>query len=313
VKHGRTLGWVLLAATLLATAGLAGAGCGAAAGGAPSGVLDVVASTSFLADIAQNVAGDRFVVRSLVPRGTDPHAFEPTPADLKMVAGADLVVVNGAGLEGPLLTTLQDAVGDLAVVDASAGLATRTPQPGEPALAAGEQDPHFWLDPELVKRYVQNIGEAFGKADPEGVATYRANAAAYDRKLDDLDAWIRKQVEQLPAPDRKLVVDHASQGYFADRYGFTIVGTVVPGATTGETPTARQLADLTRTIREVGVRAIFVDASEDPRLADQIGAETGVKVVTDLLDHSLTAPDGPAPTYVDMMRYDAGLIVEALR
>jgi len=303
-----------LLAALLAVAAMLGAGCGAAGGGAPSGALDVVASTSFLADIAQHVAGDRFQVQSLIPRGTDPHAFEPTPSDLKKVAGADLVIVNGAGLEGSLLTTIQNDVGGgTTVVDASAGLATRTPQPGEPALAAGEQDPHFWLDPLLVKTYVANIEKAFAKADPAGTATYEANAEAYDRRLDALDAWIRRQVAQIPPGDRKLVTDHASMGYFADRYGFTIVGTVIPSVSTGETPTARQLADLTQAIRQTGAKALFVDASDNPQLAEQIGSETGVKVVTGLLDHSLTAPSGPAPTYIDMLKYDVTQIVEALR
>jgi ABC-type Zn uptake system ZnuABC Zn-binding protein ZnuA len=303
----------LLAAAMLALVAVLGSGCGASSGGASSGALDVVASTSFLADIAQNVAGDRFQVQSLVPRGTDPHGFEPTPSDLKDVAGADLVIVNGAGLEGPLLSTLQNAVGDVPVVDASAGLTTRTPQPGEPALASGEQDPHFWLDPELVKTYVKNIAAAFSKADPAGAATYKANAAAYDKQLDELDAWIKAQVAQIPQTDRKLVTDHVSQGYFADRYGFTVVGTVLPNATTGDSPTARQLSDLTHKIEETGAKAIFVDAGENPQLAEQIGAETGAKVVTGLLDHSLTPPGGPAPTYIDMMKYDTRLIVEALK
>jgi ABC-type Zn uptake system ZnuABC Zn-binding protein ZnuA len=304
----------LLLAALLALTALLGAGCGGGgADGASSGALDVVASTTFLADIAQNVAGDRFEVQSLVPVGADPHAFEPTPSDLKKVAGADLVIVNGAGLEGTLLATLQDAVGDTPIVDASAGLPTRTPKPGEPRLASGEKDPHFWLDPELVKAYVANIEKAFSAADPGGGATYKANAAAYDKKLDSLDAWITQQVAQVPQADRKLVTDHASMGYFADRYGFTVVGTVVPSASSGETPTARQLADLTQTIRDTGAKAIFVDASDNPQLAEQIGSETGVKVVTGLLDHSLTAPDGSAPTYIDMVKYDVRQIVEALK
>jgi ABC-type Zn uptake system ZnuABC Zn-binding protein ZnuA len=123
----------------------------------------------------------------------------------------------------------------------------------------------------------------------------------------------RSWASWIPKDDRKLVTDHASQGYFADRYGFTVVGTVLPSVTTGDTPTARQLSDLTQAIEETGTRAIFVDASENPQLAQQIGAETGVKVVTGLLDHSLTAPDGPAPTYIDMMKYDTRLIVEALK
>jgi ABC-type Zn uptake system ZnuABC Zn-binding protein ZnuA len=302
----------LLAAALLALALALAAGC-ATTSTASSGTLDVVASTSFLADIAQNVAGDRFEVASLVPLGTDPHAFEPAPSDLKDVAGADLVIVNGAGLEGPLLTTLENAVGDTPIVDASAGLRTRIPQPGEPALASGETDPHFWLDPELVKTYVHNIEAAFGRTDPAGAATYAANADAYVAKLDAMDTWIREQVARVPRADRKLVMDHASHGYFADRYGFTIVGTVIPGATTGESPTARHLSDLTRTIRATGAKAIFVEAGENPQLAEQIAAETGVTVVTDLLDHSLTAAGGPAPTYIDMIKFDTRRIVEALR
>ncbi len=309
----RRLVTALVAAALLVLIAALGAGCGAASGGASTGALDVVASTSFLADIAQNVAGDRFEVRSLVPRDTDPHAFEPTPSDLKDVAGADLVVINGAGLEGALLKTLENAVGETPVVDASAGLKTRTPQPGEPPLDGGEADPHFWLDPELVKTYVANLEAAFSKADPAGAAAYRANAAAYDEKLSRLDAWIKAEVDQIPPADRKLVMNHASHGYFADRYGLRVVGTVLPSVSTGEAPTARQLSDLTRAIEASGTRAIFVEIDENPQLAEQIGAETGVKVVTDLLDHSLTAADGPAPTYIAMMKYDTRLVVEALK
>lgn len=313
--RGRTLrgAAAALAAALLALVVVLGAGCGAAGGGATSGALDVVASTSFLADIAQNVAGDRFEVQSLVPLDTDPHGFEPTPSDLRSVAGADLLIVNGGGLEGPLLKTLESVGGGARIVDASAGLRSRTPQPGEPALEHGGADPHFWLDPVLVKTYVDNIAAAFSAADPAGAQAYAANASAYKARLDELDAWIAKQVARIPTGDRKLVMNHASHGYFADRYGLQVVGTVLPSATTGETPTARQLADLTAAIQRSGVHAIFVEIGENPDLARQIGAETGATVVTGLLDHSLTAPDGPAPTYIDMMKYDTRLIVEALR
>ncbi len=294
------------------------AGCGAgdssgAGGEQDSDKLAVVASLSVLADIAQNVAGDRFQVRSLVPLETDPHSFEPTPADLRDVASADLVVINGGGLEGPLLEMLENAGGEAIIVDASAGLRSRSPQPGEPPLGSSETDPHFWLDPTLVKTYVANIRDAFVEADPAGAAEYEANAAAYARRLDELDAWIRGQVATVPAADRKLVMNHASHGYFADEYGFSVVGTVIPGVGTGETPTARQLSELTAAIRESGAGAIFVEIEENPKLAQQIAAETGIVVVDDLLDHSLTEPDGAAPTYIDMMRFDTWRIVEALR
>jgi ABC-type Zn uptake system ZnuABC Zn-binding protein ZnuA len=309
-----TISRVLL--TLLVGGLLLAAGCGTGtkatetAGNAP---LDVIASVSFLADIAQNVAGDRFAVRSLVPLDTDPHSFEPTPADLREVATADLVVVNGSGLEGPLLKTLENAGGEATIVDASAGLQSRSPQPGEPPLENSETDPHFWLDPVLVKTYVANIRDAFAKADPDGAALYDANAAAYAKRLDGLDAWIRSQVATVPAANRLLVMNHASHGYYADRYGFSVVGTVIPSVGTGETPTAKQLGDLTAAIRASGAKAIFVEIEENPKLAEQIAAETGITVVDDLLDHSLTAADGVAPTYIDMMTFDTQRIVEALK
>ena len=311
MSRARALAAGAILALLATAAGLAG--CGAATSTSGRGALDVVATTSYLADIAQNVAGERFEVGSLVPLGADPHAFEPAPSDLRKVVGADLLIVNGGGLEGPLLDTLKNAGGGETVVDASAGLTSRTPQPGEPPLESTESDPHFWLDPVLVKTYVANIRDAFAKADPGGAAEYAANAAAYTKRLDELDAWITSQVATVPVADRKLVMDHASHGYFADRYGFSVVGTVIPSVGTGETPTAKQLSDLTAAIRASGAKAIFVETGENPKLAEQIAAETGITVVDDLLDHSLTDPGGVAPTYIDMMRFDTQQIVGALR
>jgi ABC-type Zn uptake system ZnuABC Zn-binding protein ZnuA len=308
-----TISEVLL--VLLIGALLLAAGCGAeqTTDAVSDGSPDAIASASFLADIAQNVAGDRFAVRSLVPLDTDPHSFEPTPADLREVATADLVIVNGGGLEGPLLNTLENVASQATVVTASAGLQSRSPRPGEPPLESSEIDPHFWLDPVLVKTYVANIRDAFAKADPDGAAEYEANAAAYIAKLDGLDAWIESQVATIPDADRLLVMNHASHGYFADEYGFSVVGTVIPSVGTGETPTAKQLSSLTAAIRASGAKAIFVEIEENPKLAEQIAAETSIVVVDDLLDHSLTEPDGVAPTYIDMMKFDTRRIVEALR
>jgi zinc/manganese transport system substrate-binding protein len=304
----RPLGVVLAVAALCALAS-----CGSAAGSA-GGPLKVVATTSFLRDIAQNVAGSRFTVGQLIPNGVDPHEFDPTPAEVTAAVRSDLLIVNGANLEGTLATTLRNAGGHHATVVASAGLTPRVPKPGEAAPEhAGEPDPHFWLDPMLVIRYTENIRDAFVKADPSHAATYQANAAAYVAKLRRLDAWTRAQVATLPPAARLLVMDHLSHGYFADRYGFRIVGAVIPSVSTGDTVGAQQLAQLVKTIETTGVKAIFVELGENPDLARQIAAEAHVKVVTDLLDHSLTATDGPAPTYLAMTRYDVNLIVGALK
>ena len=315
---------VLLLASLLAAA-FAVAGCGDGdEEQAQTGALNVTATATFLADVAQNVAGDRFTVQSLVPRDADLHAFQPTPRDVASVSEADLFILNGGGLEETLEETLRTATTDTTFVEASAGITPREPQEGEPLHEhegeedeadehGHEADPHFWLDPTLVITYVENIRDAFIAADPEGETEYTANAEAYIAQLEDLDAWIKDEVATLPEEDRLLVMNHVSHGYFADRYGFRTVGAVIPSVATGESPTAKQLAALTETIRAEGARAIFVELEENPQLADQIAAETGIVVIDGLRDHSLSEPGGGAATYIDMLKYDTQLIVEALR
>ena len=290
------------------------AGCGSGSSQASHGSLSVVATTTFLRDIAQNVAGTRFQVAGLIPIGADPHEWQPAPSDLVRVVHSRVLIVNGGGLEGNLLTDVKNVGGHTHVVVAAAGLASRTPQPGEPGYGEAEvTDPHWWLDPVDVERYVANIRDAFVAADPAHADVYRANAAAYDAKLRALDAWIRGQVATIPAANRVLVMNHLSHGYFADRYGFRVAGAVIPSVSTGETVSAKQLAALVQTVEREHVKAIFVELDENPGLADQIAAEAHVKVVTDLLDHSLSTASGPAPTYLAMMRYDTNIIVKGLK
>jgi len=274
---------------------------------------------SFLADIAQNVAGDRLKVASLIPLGTDPHAFEPTPADVAKVTNSDLLIANGAGLEGFLDPMLKNPGGVRLTVEASAGLTGREIHAGEEAEdAKGEHDhegdPHFWLDPNNVVKYVENIRDGLSKANPEGTQVYANNAQAYTAKLKELDGWIAEQVKGLPPERRLLVTNHESFGYFADRYGFKVVGTIVPSAGTGASPSAQQMAQLIDGIKKAGAaRAIFLETGTNPQLADRIAKETGIKVVTRLYTHSLTPPNGEAPTYLDMMRHNTRTIVEALK
>lgn len=283
----------------------------------PTGSPTILAIEPFLADLVKNMAGDRLAVDSLIPSGLDPHAFEPTPQDVVRLSSAKIIVLNGAGLEAWLEPLLKNLSGGQQVITASAGLTPRTPQPGEiPAgdqAAAAETDPHFWLNPLNVIRYVENIRDGLIQADPAGKDTYSANAAAYIDQLKALDAEIQAQVEQIPPARRLLVTNHESFGYFADRYGFKIIGAIIPSVTTGASPSARELAALVDAIRASAAPAIFLETGSNPDLADQIAAETGVKVVTDLYTHSFSAPDGPAATYLDMMRYNTSQIVDALK
>jgi ABC-type Zn uptake system ZnuABC Zn-binding protein ZnuA len=290
---------------------MAASGC--AAPPAKGQGLNVLAVETFLADIAQNVAGDRLAIRALMPLGVDPHGFEPTPQDVAIVARSQVLIANGAGVEMFLEELLHNAGGQRQVVVASAGLASRQPRAGEVRDADIEGDPHFWLDPTLVIRYVENIRDGLAQADPAGADQYAANAAAYIQKLRELDAWIVEQVGQIPPARRLLVTNHESFGYFADRYGFTIVGTVLPSVATGASPSAQQLAQLIEHIRAAGAPAIFLETGANPQLAQQIAAETGVRVFVTLYTHSLTDAQGPAPTYLDMMKHNTRLIVDALR
>jgi len=271
------------------------------------GKLHVLATTGFLADLTRQVAGERAVVDSLIPAGADPHAFEPAPQDVARIAGSTVLVVNGAGFEEWLTKTLENAGGSRLLIVASQGL---TPRPAENPAEHSLGDPHFWLDPHLAKTYVDNIRDGLSQVDPAGQAVYAANAAAYQQKLDDLDAWIRSQVETIPPARRLLVTNHESFGYFADRYGFTIVGAVVPSVSSSASPSAQDLARLIDLIRRSGAPAIFLESGTNPQLADQVARDTGIRVVTGLLTHSF-GPD--AQDYIDMLKLDTQLIVDALK
>ena len=284
--------------------------------------MKVLAVESFLADIAQNVAGDRVKVETLMPLGIDPHAFEPTPQDVVKIAESQVLLVNGAGFEGWLEETIANAGGERTVIEASAGLTSRERREGEEAVMSPEEktqqvdhqgDPHFWLDPLSVVKYVENIRDGLIAADPQGKEAYTLNAAAYIAKLNDLDAWIRQQVSAIPEARRQIVTNHESFGYFADRYGFSIVGTVIPSVSTGASPSAQQMARLVDQIRATGASAIFLETGSNPKLAEQIAQETGVKVVSELYTHSITEPGGKAASYLELMKYNVQTIVEVLK
>lgn len=280
-----------------------------------SGTPRVLAVESFLTDFAQNVSGDRIKIETLMPLGMDPHSFEPTPQDVARVAESQVLIINGAGLEAWIEKVLSNAGGQRTVVEASAGLTSRKSQAESTTATSDshpEGDPHFWLDPTLAIKYVENIRDGLTSVDPAGKDIYASNAQAYIAKLKDLDAWIKSQVETIPPQRRLMVTNHESLGYFADRYGFQVIGAILPSVSTNASPSAQQMASLVDQIKSTHTPAIFLETGANPQLAEQLAAETGARVVTDLYTHSLSAPDGPAPTYLDMMRYNTTIIVKAL-
>ena len=307
----RQTGLILLLFTLLSVSACAQP---VPAGGTTT-AMKGVATESFLADIAQNIAGDRVVFSSLIPAGMDPHAFEPVPSDIAKVSQSVILVENGAGLEEWLQPLLENASGERVVVTAADGLVNRTPSTNEAGIGEAHPgiDPHFWLDPLLVISYVQNIRDGLIQADPEGAEYYQRRAEAYITQLEELDLWIQFQVKEIPLEKRWLVTNHETLGYFADRYGFTILGTVIPATTTGVSPAAQSIAALEQRILSTGAKAIFMESGANPDLAAQIAGDTGIDVITGLYTHSLSERTGPAPTYLDMMRFNVTTILDALQ
>ena len=276
--------------------------------------IKVIAVESFLADIVQNVAGDRLVVETLMPAGLDPHSFEPTPRDVARISDSDILFANGAGFEEWLDDILENLPEDQIIVEASAGLQSRTIDEGhsEDDGHGHEIDPHFWLDPNLVVTYVENIRDGLIAVDPEGKDQYSVNAASYIQQLIELDEYIQEKIAAIPAERRLIVTNHESFGYFADRYGFKVVGTIIHSVSSGSAPSAQQMAELVDQMQASGAIAIFMETGSNPQLAEQLSTETGIKVVYDLYTHSISEVGGNAPSYIDLMKYNVEQMVRAL-
>ena len=279
--------------------------------------LRVVATTTIVADVVKNIAGDRVDLHVLIPAGVDEHSFQYTPEDVVQVTDADVLFMNGAGLETFMKPLLENAGQHVKVVSVSDGISLKQGVL-EDALAAqtGSQpvsgsDPHVWLDPNNVMVWTQNIAAALSELDAPHASEYQANAAAYRQKLAELDRWIQQQVAQVPQANRQLVTDHQIFTYFADRYGFKQTGAIIPSYSTEAEPTAQELAALEDAIRQFGVKAIFVGNTVNPNLAKGVAGDTNVHL-TPIYTGSLT--DGsPAGTYLDYMHFNVDAIVQALK
>jgi ABC-type Zn uptake system ZnuABC Zn-binding protein ZnuA len=275
--------------------------------------LHALAIESYLADIAQNVAGEEFAVDTLIPLGVDPHGFEITPQDLVKIQNADILIINGCGFESWIQDAISNVLPGKKVIESCKGLVPRIPGANEISGDPGQPDPHYWLDPILVIQYVKNIRDGFISSNPERKEIYTVNSEKYINQLEELDRWIEKSVESIPLDQRKIITNHESFGYFADRYHFQIIGSIIPNISSEASPSAQQLADLVNRIQLTGTKVIFLEAGSNPQLADQIARETNIRVVSNLFTHSLTSLNGNAPTYIEMMKWNTNQIVEALK
>ncbi|MCU0832459.1 MAG: zinc ABC transporter substrate-binding protein [Rhizobiaceae bacterium] len=299
------------------------------------GKLDVVASFSIIADFAQNVGGDRIALTTLVGPNGDAHVYEPKPSDAVAVAGADVVLVNGLEFEGFLPRLLEAAGTKAPIIELTKGGEVLKPEEdgghshGAEAKQAdghdhaghdhshdhaghdhGEYDPHAWQSVHNAETYVNNIADAFCAADAAGCDVFKANAAAYVEKLEALEAEIKSTVSAIPEEKRIVITAHDAFGYFEHEYGIDFIAP--EGVSTEAEASAKDVAAIIGQIKEQRASAVFLENITDPRLIEQIAADTGVKVGGTLFSDALTDASGAAPTYLEMMRHNINTIKAAI-
>lgn len=277
--------------------------------------FNVVATFSILGDFARNVGGDRVNVTTLVGPNGDTHVYTPSPADARTIANAQVVIVNGLGLEGwlPRLVGSTGRKGQVRTVVATKGikpLAVPDDNHGHSHDHEVDTDPHAWQSVVNAKVYVANIRDGLIAADPAGASAYKANADTYLAQLDALDREVRAAIATIPPERRKVISSHSAFGYFADAYGIAFVAP--QGVSTDTEPSARDVASIITQIKKQKIPAIFLENISDPRLMRRIAAETGAKAGETLYSDSLTEENGAAPTYIAMVRHNIKALTSAL-
>ena len=276
--------------------------CNACAhGAAPLGNgKPVVATTiSTLASLTQMVSGDRLDVVNLVPIGSSPEDYQPTPQNVARLRTAHLLIENGAGLETWISHLVEGA---------------RNPQlrvvVGADGLPVKNGNPHLWMDPNLARQYVRKIEAGLEQIDPAGRSFYRANLRRTDAQLVALDRSVRRKIETIPPANRTMIVFHNAWQYYNDRYGIRTVGAIE--LSPGQEPNPRYIANLITLARQYRVRAVFAEPEYSPKLAQMLAENAGIQTVTDLYDDSL-GNDPRVRDYIGLITYDTDIIVGALK
>lgn len=275
--------------------------------------VTILATTNIVGDVVQNISGDQYDVRVLLPPGVDPHGYIPTPKDMTLISDGDVIFVNGAGLEEFIDPLIESAGAAEKVIDVSEGISLieSADEHVEESDHHGA-DPHTWTDPNNVVIWVKNIEQALVGLYPGDQEVFSANTENYIEQLEEMDRWIRDKVQQVDESDRMLVTDHETFAYFAQAYGFTQIGTLIPGYSTMSELSAQELVQIQDSIKKHAVKAIFVGNTVNPNLAESVSKDTGTQLVF-LYTGSLSEEDGDAGSYLDYMRYNVNAIVNALR
>jgi zinc/manganese transport system substrate-binding protein len=275
--------------------------------------LKVVTSFSILGDLAREVGGDRIELHTLVGPNSDAHVYQPTPADAKTIAQANLVIVNGLGFEGWINRLIKSSGYRGSVVRASTGIKTLKLKHDEHEHGHGHDsdvDPHAWQDLANAQRYVDNIAQALSKADPAGQSAYLANAEKYKQAIATLDGELKTAFNAIAKEKRKVVTTHDAFGYFSRAYGIAFISPV--GINTDAEASAADIGRIIKQIRREKIPAVFMENISDPRLLERIRQESGARIGDVLYSDSLSKADGPAATYLEMMRHNAKTLASAL-
>ncbi|MFE2094568.1 zinc ABC transporter substrate-binding protein AztC [Streptomyces sp. NPDC059460] len=278
----------------------------------------IVVTTNILGDITREIVGDAADVTVLMKPNADPHSFGLSAVQAAELERADLVVYNGLGLEENVLRHVDAArdsgVATFAVGDAVDPLTFRTADDVGPEEEEGQPDPHFWTDPDRVRKATGLIADQVIKhVDGVDDSAIRAHADRYDEALTDLTAWMEKSFDHIPEDKRALVTNHHVFGYLADRFGFEVIGAVIPSGTTLASPSSSDLRSLTEAMEEADVRTVFADSSQPTQLAEVLRTELGGQVqVVELYSESLTAKGEGADTYLRMMRANTTAMTDGL-
>ncbi len=272
--------------------------------------IKAVASFSVLGDMVKQVGGDRVEVIALVGPDGDAHVYEPTPADAKTLANANILFTNGLGFEGWMERLEKSSGFKGKVVVASTGVKPRTMIEEEGGRPETITDPHAWQSLANGKLYVAKIRDGLIAVDPDGKSVYEANAAKYLDEIAKEEKAVKQAIARLPKDRRKLITSHDAFGYFADAYGLKIIAP--EGVSTESEASAQEVAKIIRQIKAEHIPAVFLENVTDHRLLDQIASETSARIGGELYTDALSPSDGPAPTYLDMFRHNIGALSAAL-
>jgi len=280
-------------------------GCGGDAGAGSAPGVEVVATTTQVADFVRNVGGERVDVHQILQPNTDPHEYEPRPSDAKSAADAALAVQSGGDVDDWLQDLIDSAGADATVLTLSERVHTRSDD-------GGNLDPHWWQDPRNVELAVKAIRDALAKADPRGAREYRRNAARYLVRLERLDRQTAACIRRIPPRLRKLVTTHDALGYYAARYGLEVIGAVIPSLSTKAQPSARDVQRLVDQIEQTGVKAIYPESSINPKLEQAVARESGATTGAPLWADTLGPKGSSGATYIDSIAADTAAIVDGL-